>query len=109
MMCRLVFIILLFVCIVIMSLVFVSIFIDNVCGYIFNDKGELICFKWILINYGKVISLDLFFVFNKVIVINVQNVVMMFGLIDVYGYLFGLGGNFLEVDLCDSKSMSQVV
>lgn len=34
---------------------------------------------------------------------------MLLGFIDVYGYLLGLGVNFLEVNLCDSKSVKYVV
>ncbi|BBO26150.1 amidohydrolase [Alteromonas sp. I4] len=104
---RLVSITLLFVCTVTMSLASASTLIDNVRGYTLNDKGELIRFKRILINHGKVISLDPSSVPNKATVINAQNAVMMPGLIDAHGHLLGLGGNLLEVDLRDSKSMSQ--
>ena len=51
---RLVSITLLFVCTVTMSLASASTLIDNVRGYTLNDKGELIRFKRILINHGKV-------------------------------------------------------
>lgn len=40
-----------------------------------------------------------------VIVIDGNNKVLLLGLIDVYGYLFGLGGNLMEVDLCESFLM----
>ena len=104
---RLVSITLLFVCAVTMSMASASTLIDNVRGYTLNDKGELIRFKRILISHGKVISLDPSSVPSKATVINAQNAVMMPGLIDAHGHLLGLGGNLLEVDLRDSKSMNQ--
>ncbi len=104
---RLVSATLLVLCTTVMSVASASTLIDNVRGYTLNEKGELIRFKRILVNHGKVISLDPASVPNKADVINAHNAVMMPGLIDAHGHLLGLGGNLLEVDLRDSKTMSE--
>ncbi len=104
---RLVSATLLVLCTTVMSVASASTLIDNVRGYTLNEKGELIRFKRILINHGKVISLDPASVPNKADVINAHNAVMMPGLIDAHGHLLGLGGNLLEVDLRDSKTMGE--
>lgn len=104
---RLVSATLLVLCTAVLSVASASTLIDNVRGYTLNEKGELIRFKRILINHGKVISLDPASVPNKADVINAHNAVMMPGLIDAHGHLLGLGGNLLEVDLRDSKTMGE--
>lgn len=98
---------LLLVCSLLMSVASASTLIENVRGYTLNEKGELVQFKRILLNRGKVISLDPTSVPNKAEVIDGRNAVMLPGLIDAHGHLLGLGGNLLEVDLRDSKTMSQ--
>lgn len=98
---------LLLVCSLLMSVASASTLIENVRGYTLNEKGELVQFKRILLNHGKVISLDPSSVPNKAEVIDGRNAVMLPGLIDAHGHLLGLGGNLLEVDLRDSKTMSQ--
>lgn len=98
---------LLLVCSLLMSVASASTLIENVRGYTLNEMGELVQFKRILLNHGKVISLDPTSVPNKAEVIDGRNAVMLPGLIDAHGHLLGLGGNLLEVDLRDSKTMSQ--
>ena len=98
---------LLLVCSLLMSVASASTLIENARGYTLNEKGELVQFKRILLNRGKVISLDPTSVPNKAEVIDGRNAVMLPGLIDAHGHLLGLGGNLLEVDLRDSKTMSQ--
>lgn len=92
--------------IIIMFMVDVVMFVENVKGYMLNESGKFIMFKNFVIDEGKVVVLDIdkgiMFVDS---IIDGKGKVMLFGFIDVYGYLLGLGVNLLEVDLWESSSV----
>lgn len=81
-------------------------YVNNVKGITLNEDGKLIRFGALLIEDGKVKSLDpaINSVANDATVIDGQQHVMMPGLIDAHGHLMGLGANLLEVDLRDAHS-----
>ena len=84
--------------------------VNNVNGYTLNDDGELIRFSSMLIDNGKVASLDP--KLDKIAsdkVIDGKGKTLLPGLIDAHGHLLGLGANLLEVDLRDASSASEAV
>ena len=85
----------------------------NVKGYTLNDDAELVTFSNILIDDGKVVSLNVSAKDTKAGMtddvsitetIDGEGLVMLPGLIDAHGHLLGLGANLLEVDLRESTS-----
>ena len=77
--------------------------VTNVQGYTLNEQGKLITFKQLLLDNGKVVSLDPKSVPSGTTKIDGHNKVMLPGLIDAHGHLMGLGANLLEVDLRETK------
>lgn len=86
----------------------VTTLINNVNGYTLNDEGKLIRFSSLLIDDGRVASLDpnqQQIESDKVI--DGQGKTLLPGLIDAHGHLLGLGANLLEVDVRDAGSASE--
>ncbi|MDC8832270.1 amidohydrolase [Alteromonas gilva] len=79
----------------------------NVKGYTLDNQGQLLTFHSLLIDNGKVVSLDPDTVPGNVDRIDGHNKVLLPGLIDAHGHLLGLGGNLLEVDLRASSTMQE--
>ena len=77
--------------------------VKNVSGYTLDDSGKLISFSSILIEDGKVKTLDPTSMRADAVVDGDGNV-MLPGLIDAHGHLLGLGSSLLEVDVRDSRS-----
>lgn len=77
--------------------------VKNVAGYTLDDSGKLVSFSSILIEDGKVKTLDPQSTRADAIVDGDGNV-MLPGLIDAHGHLLGLGSSLLEVDVRDSSS-----
>lgn len=81
--------------------------VSDVKGYTLDEAGKLITFSSILIEEGKVHSLnpDLNSIDLTVSeTIDGKGQVMLPGLIDAHGHLLGLGANLLEVDLRATSS-----
>lgn len=81
--------------------------VSNVKGYTLDEAGKLITFSSILIEEGKVHSLNPELGSLDVTVsdtIDGKGQVMLPGLIDAHGHLLGLGANLLEVDLRTASS-----
>ncbi len=81
--------------------------VSNVKGYTLDEAGKLITFSSILIEEGKVHSLNPELGSLDVTVsdtIDGKGQVMLPGLIDAHGHLLGLGANLLEVDLRTTSS-----
>ncbi len=81
--------------------------VSNVKGYTLDEAGKLITFSSILIEEGKVHSLNPELASLDVTVsdtIDGKGQVMLPGLIDAHGHLLGLGANLLEVDLRTASS-----
>lgn len=81
--------------------------INNITGYTLNDQGQLLTFKQLLVDNGKVVTLDPARIPEGTKVIDGHNKVVLPGLIDAHGHLLGLGGNLLEVDLRESTTMQE--
>nr|WP_189407659.1 amidohydrolase [Alteromonas halophila] len=84
--------------------------VNNVNGYTFNDEGSLIQFTSLVIDEGKVATLNTdksADAFDHVI--DGKGKTMLPGLIDAHGHLMGLGANLLEVDLREADSASDAV
>ena len=77
--------------------------VENVKGYTLNSNGELVSFTTLLIEDGKVVSLDAANPQSDS-VIDGKGKTLIPGLIDAHGHLLGLGANLLEVDVRESGS-----
>lgn len=78
--------------------------IDNITGYTLTQKGELISFKQLLIDNGKVLALDPKTTPSDTTRVDGRGKYLLPGLIDAHGHLMGLGDNLLLVDLRDATS-----
>ncbi|WP_218312998.1 amidohydrolase [Alteromonas antoniana] len=80
--------------------------VENVKGYTLNSSGELVSFNALLIEDGKVVSLDAETP-QADTVIDGKGKTLIPGLIDAHGHLLGLGANLLEVDVRESGSAKE--
>ena len=83
-----------------------SVLVKNVNGYTLDTSGNLIKFKRLLIEDGKVVTVDPKpqMGTDGVRVLNGQGKTLLPGMIDAHGHLLGLGSNLLEVDLRSAAS-----
>ena len=80
--------------------------VENVKGYTLNSSGELVSFNALLIEDGKVVSLDAETPQADTVIDGKGNTLIP-GLIDAHGHLLGLGANLLEVDVRESGSAKE--
>ena len=85
-----------------------TVLVTNIKGKTLNKTGDLVSFSSMLIDDGKVVSLNPN-PNNADTVINGQGNYLLPGLIDAHGHLLGLGANLLEVNLRDSTSAEDAV
>ena len=84
-----------------------TLYVNNVKGRTLNADGKLVSFTSILIEDGKVKSLDPTHDNVKADrTLDGRGVFLLPGLIDAHGHLLGLGANLLEVNLRESTSAS---
>ena len=82
-----------------------TLYVNNVKGRTLNADGKLVSFTSILIEDGKVKSLDPTHDNVKADrTLDGRGVFLLPGLIDAHGHLLGLGANLLEVNLRESTS-----
>ena len=85
-----------------------TVLVTNIKGKTLNKTGDLVSFSSMLIDDGKVVSLNPN-PNNADTVIDGQGNYLLPGLIDAHGHLLGLGANLLEVNLRDSTSAEDAV
>ncbi|MEM0910283.1 MAG: amidohydrolase family protein [Pseudomonadota bacterium] len=87
-----------------------SIHFINAKGYTLADKGEMRSFSEMLISDDKIVAIgnDLK-PQNESKTVNLQNKVMLPGIIDAHGHLIGLGENLTRVDLRNATSEENAV
>ena len=85
-------------------------YFSNINGYTLNSKGELVQFKELYIVDDKVqlIGEDLA-VPEGIEAQDMQQAVMLPGIIDAHGHILGLGDNLSQVDLRGTKSEQEAV
>ncbi|MFC4701685.1 amidohydrolase [Glaciecola siphonariae] len=85
-------------------------YFTNVNGYTLNSKGDLLRFSEIYIvddrisAIGNDLKLD-----EGIDAIDMQQAVMLPGIIDAHGHILGLGENLIQVDLRGTKSEADAV
>jgi predicted amidohydrolase YtcJ len=85
-------------------------FFNNINGYTLNSEGELVQFSELHIvddkvkQIGNVLTLP-----SDIKVTDMQQAVMLPGIIDAHGHILGLGDNLIQVDLRGSSSEQEAV
>lgn len=85
-------------------------YFNNINGYTLNSEGELIKFSELYIVDDKVQQIgDNLTLPTDIKATNMQQAVMLPGIIDAHGHILGLGDNLIQVDLRGSGSEQEAV
>ena len=86
-----------------------TLLIKNVNGYTLDESGELVTFKALAVDDGKISALNPDTTVQYDRTVDGSGKTLLPGMIDAHGHLLGLGSNLLEVDLRDTDSVQQAV
>ena len=86
-----------------------TLLIKNVNGYTLDESGELVTFKALAVDDGKISGLNPDTTVQYDRTVDGSGKTLLPGMIDAHGHLLGLGSNLLEVDLRDTDSVQQAV
>ncbi|QCZ92470.1 amidohydrolase [Salinimonas iocasae] len=86
-----------------------TLLIKNVNGYTLDESGELVTFKALAVDDGKISGLNPDTTVQYDRMVDGSGKTLLPGMIDAHGHLLGLGSNLLEVDLRDTDSVQQAV